>query len=225
MEKSNTTGRVTIINPNSSEAVTKSIDEAVDPLRWSEGPVIDCLTLKEGPPGIETQCHVDGVVAPLSELIRKEDATTDAFVIACFSDPGLHSAREITSSSVFGIAESAYSMALNLGEKFGVIAILRASVIRQQRYVRQLGLSERYAASLPLDTGVSGLESDTAGEHLLAVGQELIDSHGADVLILGCAGMARFRRRIAADLNVPVIDPCQAATIQAVASVRLAIAS
>ena len=90
MEKSNPTGRITIINPNSSEAVTKSIDDAVDPLRWSEGPVIDCLTLKEGPPGIETQCHVDGVVAPLSDLIRKQDANTDAFVIACFSDPGLH---------------------------------------------------------------------------------------------------------------------------------------
>ena len=225
MDKSNPTGRITIINPNSSEAVTKSIDEAVDPLRWSEGPVIDCLTLQEGPPGIETQCHVDGVVAPLSDLIRKEDATTDSFVIACFSDPGLHSAREITSSSVFGIAESAYSMALNLGEKFGVIAILPGSVIRQQRYIRQMGLSQRYAASLALNTGVGGLESDAAGDQLLAAGRVLIDTHGADVLILGCAGMARFRQGIATELNVPVIDPCQAATIQAVASVRLAVSS
>ena len=225
MDKSKPTGRITIINPNSSEAVTKSIDEAVDPLRWSDGPVIDCLTLKEGPPGIETQCHVDGVVAPLSDLIRKEDATTDSFVIACFSDPGLHSAREITSSSVFGIAESAYSMALNLGEKFGVIAILPGSVIRQQRYIRQMGLSQRYAASLALNTGVGGLESDAAGDQLLAAGRVLIDTHGADVLILGCAGMARFRQGIATELNVPVIDPCQAATIQAVASVRLAVSS
>jgi len=225
MDKSKPTGRITIINPNSSEAVTKSIDEAVDPLRWSDGPVVDCLTLKEGPPGIETQCHVDGVVAPLSDLIRKEDATTDSFVIACFSDPGLHSAREITSSSVFGIAESAYSMALNLGEKFGVIAILPGSVIRQQRYIRQMGLSQRYAASLALNTGVGGLESDAAGDQLLAAGRVLIDTHGADVLILGCAGMARFRQGIATELNVPVIDPCQAATIQAVASVRLAVSS
>jgi Asp/Glu/hydantoin racemase len=38
----------------------------------------------------------------------------------------------------------------------------------------------------------------------------LIDTHGADVLILGCAGMARFRQGIATELNVPVIDPCQA---------------
>ena len=225
MEETSNPVRITVINPNSSDTVTQSIDKALDPLRWTGGPVIDCLTLREGPPGIETQCHVDGVISPLSDLIRAEDATTSAFVIACFSDPGLHSAREITSSAVFGIAESAYSMALNLGEKFGVIAILPGSVIRQQRYIRQIGLSQRYAASLALNTGVSGLESDAAGDQLLAVGRALIEAHGADVLILGCAGMARFRQRIATELNVPVIDPCQAATIQAVASVRLGVAS
>ena len=225
MEETSNPVRITVINPNSSDTVTQSIDKALDPLRWTGGPVIDCLTLREGPPGIETQCHVDGVISPLSDLIRAEDATTSAFVIACFSDPGLHSAREITSSAVFGIAESAYSMALNLGEKFGVIAILPESVIRQQRYVRQMGLSQRYAASLALNTGVSGLEGDSAGDQLVAAGRVLIDTHGADVLILGCAGMARFRERIATELNVPVIDPCQAATIQAVASVLLAVSA
>ena len=76
-----------------------------------------------------------------------------------------------------------------------------------------------------MNTGVSGLESDAAGDQLLTAGRALIDAHGADVLILGCAGMARFRQRIATELNVPVIDPCQAATIQAVASVRLGVAS
>ena len=225
MEETSNPVRITVINPNSSDTVTQSIDKALDPLRWTGGPVIDCLTLREGPPGIETQCHVDGVISPLSDLIRAEDATTSAFVIACFSDPGLHSAREITSSAVFGIAESAYSMALNLGEKFGVIAILSGSVIRQQRYIRQMGLSQRYAASIALNTGVSGLEGDSAGDQLVAAGRVLIDTHGADVLILGCAGMARFRERIATELNVPVIDPCQAATIQAVASVLLAVSA
>jgi Asp/Glu/hydantoin racemase len=225
MEETSNPVRITVINPNSSDTVTQSIDKALDPLRWTGGPVIDCLTLSEGPPGIETQCHVDGVISPLSDLIRAEDATTSAFVIACFSDPGLHSAREITSSAVFGIAESAYSMALNLGEKFGVIAILSGSVIRQQRYIRQMGLSQRYAASIALNTGVSGLEGDSAGDQLVEAGRVLIDTHGADVLILGCAGMARFRERVATELNVPVIDPCQAATIQAVASVLLAVSA
>ncbi|HET7297070.1 MAG TPA: aspartate/glutamate racemase family protein, partial [Burkholderiales bacterium] len=51
--------RILVINPNSTEAVTRGIDEAVEPLRIPGGPAIDCITLKEGPPGIETQQHVD----------------------------------------------------------------------------------------------------------------------------------------------------------------------
>ena len=123
---------------------------------------------------------------------------------------------------MFGIAESAYSTALNLGEAFGVIAILPGSVVRQQRYVRQLGLSGRYAASLSLGTGVAGLEGEETGDRLIEVGHALINQHGADVLILGCAGMARFRSQVAGALEVPVIDPSQAAVVQAVAAVRLA---
>src|SRR4051812_12330635 len=61
--------RILVINPNSTEAVTRGIDQAVEPLRISGGPAIDCMTLKEGPPGIETQQHVDGVVAPLVEVV------------------------------------------------------------------------------------------------------------------------------------------------------------
>ena len=63
--------RILVINPNSTEAVTRGIDEAVEPLRMAGGPAIDCVTLKEGPPGIETQQHVDGVVAPLLRLVRR----------------------------------------------------------------------------------------------------------------------------------------------------------
>ena len=52
--------RIVVINPNSSRDVTDGIDAALDALRLDGGPEIDCLTLAEGPPGIESQRHVDG---------------------------------------------------------------------------------------------------------------------------------------------------------------------
>jgi Asp/Glu/hydantoin racemase len=58
-----------VINPNSSEKVTEGIDRAVDPLRIPGGPRVECLTLKAGPPGIESQRHVDSGVMPLLGLI------------------------------------------------------------------------------------------------------------------------------------------------------------
>ena len=146
-------GRVLVINPNSTEAVTHGIDAAMDPFRFADGPEFDCVTLAGGPPGIETQRHVDAVVGPICDMIEREDNAADAFVIACFSDPGLLSARETTRKPVFGIGAASYSAALLLGEKFGVIAILPASVERQRRAVRMMGLDARYAASLPVGIG------------------------------------------------------------------------
>src|SRR5215475_14732726 len=87
--------RILVINPNSSEAVTRGIDAAMEPLRMPGGPAIECVTLKEGPPGIESQAHVEQVVGPIGDMVRKRDNDCSAFVIACYSDPGLHAAREI----------------------------------------------------------------------------------------------------------------------------------
>ena len=214
-------GRIVVINPNSSVAVTQAMDSALDPLRFQGGPGIDCVTMSEGPPGIETQEHVDAAVVPICQFVKDQADGADAFVIACFSDPGLSPARASAGVPVFGIAESAFAMALNYGQRFGVIAILPASVTRQERYVTQLGLVQRYAASQAVGLGVTELEGPSTGGRLEAVGRELVDTKGADVLILGCAGMARHRENIERALGVPVIDPAQAAVVQAIAAVRL----
>src|SRR5687767_5556878 len=135
--------RILVINPNSTEAVTRGIDEACAPLRMPGGPGIDCVTLKEGPPGIETQQHVDGVVSPLLSLVQKKQKQYAAFVVACYSDPGLYALREATKKPVLGISECGILTALTLGQKFGVIAILKQSIPRHLRYVAALGVSER----------------------------------------------------------------------------------
>ena len=56
---------ILVINPNSSQSVTDAMDRAVDPLRLSGAPSIQCVTLTEGPPAIESQRDADSVVQPL----------------------------------------------------------------------------------------------------------------------------------------------------------------
>ena len=214
--------RILVINPNCTEAVTRGIDEAVQPLRMAGGPAIDCVTLKEGPPGVETQQHVDEVVAPLLGLVSREEKRYAAFVIACYSDPGLHSLREATRKPVLGISECAILTALTLGQKFGVIAILKQSIARHLRYVGAMGLSARLAAELPVNLPVVELsnEEKTFGR-MVAAGKALRDQHAADVLIMGCAGMARYRKPLQDELGLPVVEPTQAAVAMAIGRVRL----
>jgi len=214
--------RILVINPNSTAAVTRGIDEACAPLRIEGGPGIDAVTLKEGPPGVETQQHVDGVVAPLINLVRARERDYDAFVIACYSDPGLHSIREVTNKPVLGISECGILTALTLGQKFGVIAILKQSIARHLRYVGALGVSERMAGELPVGLPVTELadEKKTFGR-MVEVGQALRDTHGADVVVMGCAGMARYRKPLQDEIRIPVVEPTQAAVAMAIARVRL----
>jgi Asp/Glu/hydantoin racemase len=135
--------RILVINPNSSPSVTAAIDAAVQPLRlpggsMQGGPTITVAGLASGPPGIATQRDADSVVMKLVEWVARDDA--DAFVLACFSDPGLHAVREAAGGRpVMGIAEWGILRALTLGERFGIIALSPSSIRRQQRMVRQMG--------------------------------------------------------------------------------------
>jgi len=214
--------KILVINPNSTEVVTRGIDEACAPLRMAGGPAIDCITLKEGPPGIETQQQVDGVVAPLLKLVREKEGEYAAFVIACYSDPGLHSVREATRKPVLGISECGILTALTLGHRFGVIAILQQSIPRHLRYLAALGVTERLAAELPVGLKVVELsdEEKTFGR-MVAVGRTLREQHGADVVIMGCAGMARYRKPLQDEIGIPVVEPTQAAVTMAIGRVRL----
>jgi Asp/Glu/hydantoin racemase len=180
------------------------------------------MTLKEGPPGIQTQQHVDGVVAPLVSTVRSRERDFAAFVIACYSDPGLHSVREATRKPVLGISECGILTALTLGQKFGVIAILRQSIPRHLRYIGALGVADRLAGELPVGLGVTELadEAKTFGR-MVEVGKALRDAHGADVVVMGCAGMARYRKPLQDAIGLPVVEPTQAAVAMAIGRVRL----
>jgi allantoin racemase len=210
---------ILVINPNSTEAVTANIDCAVDGLRFAGGPPIECLTLAEGPAGIESQQTADAVIQPLCRLIRSRDDAA-AFVIACFSDPGLYSAREVTAKPVLGIAECSIATALTQGDRFGIISILDNSVVRHHRLVRAMGVSARFGGDIAIGIGIQGLsDEERVLERMIGVSRRLKDDHGCDVVIMGCAGMARYRQRLQDALGIPVIEPTRAAVTMAIGRV------
>jgi len=211
-----------VINPNSSQTVTDGIDAAIDPLR-SFGTPIRCLTLAEGPPGIESQLQADLTIAPMLALAAAQENPV-GYVIACFGDPGLHALRDQTSLPVVGIQEASVMMALTLGRKFGVIAILPPSIPRHLRAFGAMGVLDRLAGDRSLGLGVADLSDDTKSiDAMIATGKKLRDEDGADVLIMGCAGMARFRTPLEEATGLPVVEPTQAAVSLALGQVRLSL--
>lgn len=210
-----------IINPNSSTTVTDGIDRAVDPLRRLHVP-IRCVTLAEGPAGIESQRDADLTVAPMLALAKRLEHEAQGFVIACFGDPGLYALRDQTALPVLGIQECAVLTAMTLGQRFGVIAILENSIPRHLRAFGAMGVSTRCAGDRALGLSVADLAHDQVTlSRMIDVGRELRDRDGADVLIMGCAGMAQYRAALESAVEVPVVEPCQAAVSMAIGRVAL----
>jgi allantoin racemase len=209
------TARITLVNPNSLTKVTDAIARAVVP--FQRLPLeFRCLTSTGGPAGIQTQAEADASIAPMAQLFLQEADTTDAFIVACFSDPGLYGLRDLVSAPVLGIGESSVLTAMSMATRIGVIAIAAASVPRHLRYFRAMGVADRICAELSLDMKVSELaDAELAFARMATVGKTLRDAHGAEVLIMGCAGMADLRGRLEDACGLPVVEPTQAAVAMA----------
>src|SRR4029453_8975298 len=145
------------------------------------------------------------------------DNDCSAFVIACYSDPGLHAAREITTKPVLGIAECGILTALTLGQRFGVISILRKSIPRHLRYVGQMGLNDRMAGDRAIGLGVTQLTDEARPFAAMGEGAAGAPRGAAAAFwVVGCPGGRRYRARLQRHAALPVVEPSQAAVSMAI---------
>lgn len=207
------------LNPNSSTAVTASMAACLAPLRARTAHRIECTELPDAPIGIESDADV-AAVAPMVAAFARSTAA-DALVVACFSDPGVAEARG-AGPLVIGIAEAAYYGALQYGDRFGVVSIGAASIARHAAMIERLGLTRRLAGDRALDMSVAEAnDAVRAAARVLEVGRALRERDGADVLILGCAGLGEQREALQRELGCTVIDPVQAAVAEAIKALDL----
>ena len=210
---------ILLINPNSNASMTAAMDRSLDKMRYAGGPKITCVTLAEGPFGIETQRQVDEVTVPLCALIDRNKDKYDAFVIGCFCDPGVAAAREITSKPVIGLCEAGVSAALNFCEAYGIVTNLASDVSGEIRLLRAQGLDARLAGIEAIGVPVTAL-ADTPEIRASAVAAaRRLGERGAQGVILGCAGMTAYSRQIREETGLWVIDPVVAAAGLALAAV------
>ena len=206
-------GPILVVNPNSNPAVTAGMDAALAPYRLPGAPEVHCLTLEDGPFGIESQADAQNAIPPLMRLVAARPEA-GAIVIACYSDPGLDVCRSLTRAPVFGIQEAGVLTALARADRFGVIAVADGSIPRHRLTLRRMGVLDRLAAERAVNLSVDQTARAEAFERIAEVGAALT-SDGAEAIVLGCAGMARHQARLAEVLGVPVVDPVRAAVAMA----------
>jgi len=127
--------------------------------------------------------------------------------------PVLEALRELTDIPVVGIAEAAIFLSCFLAPKFSVITVIPRVVAPVEQIVRKYGVSQRLASVRATKLSVLEFVQDLEGGNraLMRAGRLAVEEDGAEVLLLGCAGMARLDGEMEEEVGVPVIDGVVAA--------------
>jgi allantoin racemase len=213
--------RISVVNPNTTQSMTALIEAEARRVAAPDT-VVTGRTPAMGPASIESHYDEALAVPGLLQVVR-EDTEADAFVLACFGDPGLDAAREAASRPVIGIAEAAMKTASLLGRSFSVVTTLSRTVGRAWDLARVYGLERQCAGVHACDIPVLELEEDRDRTYavILSFAKTAMAQDGSDAVVLGCAGMAGLPELLSAELGVPVVDGVAAATVMAEGVVRL----
>jgi allantoin racemase len=215
--------RIHLINPNTSRAMTAKTAVTA---REVAGPDVDvvatCPDPGAGPAAVES--HTDEAWAALvvaQQVAAAESAgggagdvgPADGYVVACFGDPGLDAARELTDGPVVGIAEAAMHVATLSGRTFAVVTTLSRTLGRAHDLVRRYGFEDACVAMYAADVPVLELEDagSAAREKIAELCERAVRYDGADTVVLGCAGMTDLCADLTKRTGVPVIDGVAAA--------------
>jgi len=202
-----------VINPNTTAAMSSDI--ALHAARVFTPPwECDVVQPRGGPQSIET--WVDMYISTLAMLdLLKDHSDADGILIVCFGDPGLFALREILDVPVVGLAEANFLTACMLGMRFGVIAGLQKDAAGIENLLWTYGLEKRCAGFQTIDLTVLDMHQSHAKTLAMLVQASLaLADKGAEVLVLGCAGLSGFRQELALKAGLPVIEPVEAACWQ-----------
>jgi allantoin racemase len=199
--------KVLVLNPNTSSEMTASIDQVARQYARTATEIVS-WNPDRGPLSIEGAYDRQIAIEASLEKVLRSKEHFDSYIIACFGDPGLQAFREALDANVLGIAESAMLTACTLGSKFSILSVLARSKPSGENLVHQYGLQDRCASVRA--TGLSVLEVHSNRERLITrlteEGKKAIEDDGAEVLLLGCAGMAGVDKMLQSVLKVPVLD-------------------
>ena len=202
--------KILVINPNSNTDVTVKLSDIFREYHISKKTKVDCISIQDGPFGIESDEDIHHVSPLVIKKIKNELLNYDAFVIACYSDPGLSDSKLVFSAPIYGIHETTVKFCHDRKIKFGVIALGEESIKRHYEYIRKLSLSSYYVGEVSINMDVNeAVNGENTMMKIYNASKNLIQNEKAEAIILGCAGMAKYRESLEKQLGVKVLDPVQ----------------
>lgn len=204
--------RIVVANVNTTEAVTEAIREQAE-RSARPGTEILAVTPSFGAPSVEGNFESYLAAVAVMDRVTTLEEHFDAVVLAGFGEHGKEGLAELFDVPVVDITEAAAHAACLLGRRYSVVTSLRRTVGQIEDRLRLVGLADRCASVRATDMPVLDLESDPerTGARLAEEAEDAVRTDGAEVVCLGCAGMAGLAEHVREKVGVPVVDGVPAA--------------
>jgi allantoin racemase len=179
----------------------------------STGTEIVALTARHGVDGIDSNFEsLLSAVAVLNLVATHEDGF-DAVVLAGFGEYGREGVQEIVDVPVLDIAECAAHAAMLVGRAYSVVTTMARSIGPIEDRLALAGLSARCASvrATGLSTVEFAADREAALDAVVAQARLAVEQDRAEVICLGCGGMAGLDAAVTRALGVPVVDGVPAA--------------
>ncbi|MFI7104897.1 aspartate/glutamate racemase family protein [Nonomuraea sp. NPDC050227] len=214
--------RILIVNVNTTRSMTDTI-RAQAAAHASPGVEIVALTPSFGPESVEGNFESYLAAVAVMDRVVRYDEPYDAVIQAGYGEHGREGLQELLDVPVVDITEAAAQVAMLIGRTYSVVTTLDRAVPQIEDRLRLAGLAGRCASIRASGLSVLELEEDPgrAVEAIVAQAREAVTGDRAEVICLGCGGMAGLDRKITAATGVPVVDGVAAAVALAEGLVRL----
>lgn len=203
--------KILVVNPNSSEIVTESIIRSAKRKVTDPNTEIIPLTNPRGTKNID--CGFGDYQSSWSHmraiLKKVEEEKIDAVVLAGFGNVGIFALKEALSIPVLSISESSMTLSAMLGHKFTVLTAMRQNIPLQEDLVRLYRLENKCASIRAIDINVEKCvtEKEKTLNQLKEEILKIVEQDGAEVVVLGCAGLCGYDEELQEMVGLPVIDP------------------
>jgi allantoin racemase len=218
--------RILVLNPNTSESMTAEIELAARSAA-SPGTEIVAVCPRFGSAAIdsaaESYLSAVGVMDVIATMLGARTFDFDAVMLAGFGEHGKDALQEMLAVPVLDIAECAAHVAHLIGRRFSVVTTLARSIPPIEDRLMLAGLHTHCASIRACALSTADVDADPAAAVAAIVGEaaRAVTDDGAEVICLGCAGMAGVTAAISAKLGVPAVDGVAAAVALGEALVRL----
>ena len=203
---------ILLINPNTTQSITDLVLKTAQGFA-SPGTKLRAVSGAFGPRYIASRVGYAIAGHAAVDAFANDRGPKDAVVLACFGDPGLAALKEISNVPVVGMADASILQACALGKRFSIVTGGERWKEMLEEFVASQGLSARLASVRTVaPTGADIARNPKAAMALLAKGcTACAREDGADVVILGGAGLAGLAAKLKAKVDVPLLDGVAAA--------------